>query len=113
MKNLVNRSRMLILFGMLAPMVWCFAAHANTSGGDTWRFQIAPYAWLAGQKGTVATLPGLPPADWDANINLGYQWTQGFSSTIGYRYLDVDYADDGFLYDVAQDGLVLGLSWRF
>ena len=50
---------------------------------------------------------------WDANINLGYQWTKGFASTIGYRYLDIDYEDDGFLYDVAQDGLVLGLSWRF
>jgi hypothetical protein len=50
---------------------------------------------------------------WDANINFGYQWTTGLSSTIGYRYLDVDYADGGFLYDVAQDGIVLGLSWRF
>jgi len=25
----------------------------------------------------------------------------------------VDYEEDDFLYDVAQDGLVLGLSWRF
>jgi hypothetical protein len=50
---------------------------------------------------------------WDANINLGYQWTKGFSTTLGYRYLDVDYEDGDFLYDVAQDGLVLGLSWRF
>mgnify|MGYP000488264672 FL=1 len=50
---------------------------------------------------------------WDANINLGYQWTKRFSTTFGYRYLDVDYEEDDFLYDVAQDGLVLGLSWRF
>jgi hypothetical protein len=50
---------------------------------------------------------------WDANLNLGYQWTTGFSTTIGYRYLDVDYEKDAFLYDVAQDGLILGLSWRF
>jgi hypothetical protein len=50
---------------------------------------------------------------WDANINLGYQWTKGFSTTLGYRYLDVDYDDDGFLSDVAQSGLTLGLSWRF
>jgi hypothetical protein len=27
--------------------------------------------------------------------------------------LDVDYEDDGFLYDVAQQGITLGLSWRF
>jgi len=50
---------------------------------------------------------------WDASVNLGYQWTKGFSTTLGYRYLDVDYEDGDFLYDVAQDGLVLGLSWRF
>jgi len=50
---------------------------------------------------------------WDASINLGYQWTETFSTTIGYRYLDVDYEDDGFLYDVAQDGPTLGLSWCF
>ena len=50
---------------------------------------------------------------WDANANIGYQWTDTFSTTIGYRYLDVDYEDGGFLYDVAQDGITLGLSWRF
>ncbi len=50
---------------------------------------------------------------WDGLINLGYQWTAAFSTTIGYRYLDVDYEEDDFLYDVSQDGLVLGLSWRF
>jgi hypothetical protein len=249
-------------------LLWCLflllffslPAHAATADNDTWHFQLAPYAWLAGQKGTVATLPPLPPADididfyddilgningalmlvgearkgrygmvmdivytdieledptpgpfftlldsrtqswivsvtglyrlveeqdafldliggarywsvdstlilqegllpsrsisneenwvdpmiglkglsalgdsrffvsgflaiggfgagsdfmWDANVNLGYQWTETFSTTFGYRYLDVDYEDGDFLYDVAQDGLILGLSWRF
>jgi hypothetical protein len=50
---------------------------------------------------------------WDAMINLGYQWTAMFSTTVGYRYLDVDYDEGDFVYDVYQDGLVLGLSWRF
>jgi len=50
---------------------------------------------------------------WDASINFGYQWTRSFSTTVGYRYLDVDYDNNGFLYDVAQDGLTLGLSWQF
>ena len=49
---------------------------------------------------------------WDANMNLGYQWTETFSTTLGYRYLDVDYEKDGFLYDVSQHGPLLGLSWR-
>ncbi len=50
---------------------------------------------------------------WDVNLNLGYQWTESISTTIGYRYLDVDYEDGDFLYDVYQDGVVLGFSYRF
>ena len=264
MKNRTCKNFILIVFGALSAMVWCSSTHAESKGADKWHFQLAPYAWLAGQKGKVASLPPLPPADvdvdfyddivgnikgaimlagearkgrfgvvmdvaytdiemedptplgifysaltsrtktwmvsgaglyrlaehensfldaiggvrywsidseltlkgprfaflsersvsnkedwidpiigvkgltpigdskffvsgafviggfgvgsdfmWDALINFGYQWTKGFSTTIGYRYLDVDYEDDGYLYDVAQDGLILGLSWRF
>jgi hypothetical protein len=258
-----NRFRFSILLfcSLLFFQTFSFSAHADATSSDQWEFQLAPYAWLAGQNGKVATLPGLPPADididfyddiwgninlagmlvgearkgryglfmdivytdiemddpapygilysavdtqtkswmvsiaglyrlverqnrfldviagvrywsvdtdltlkagllpersisnsedwvdpliglkglsalgnskffisgglaiggfgagsdffWDANINLGYQWTKGFSTTVGYRYLDVDYEKDDFLYDVAQDGLTLGLSWRF
>ena len=50
---------------------------------------------------------------WDANVNLGYQWTDGFSTSIGYRYLAVDYSDGGFLYDVVQQGPTFALIWRF
>lgn len=50
---------------------------------------------------------------WDISINFGYRWGKTFSTTIGYRYLDVDYEEDGFLYDVAQQGPVLGLTWVF
>lgn len=50
---------------------------------------------------------------WDLSINFGYRWGEIFSTTIGYRYLDVDYEDDGFLYDVAQHGPTLGLTWVF
>jgi hypothetical protein len=50
---------------------------------------------------------------WDVNANLGYQWTETFATTLGYRYLDVDYENDDFLYDVAQDGITIGFSWRF
>jgi hypothetical protein len=260
MKNSICKSFIFIFIGALSTIAWCFSAYAESNAGDEWKFQIAPYAWLAGQEGKVATLPPLPPADidvdfyddvlgnikgalmlvgearkgryglvmdvaytdieveeptpgpffttiksrtkswivsaaglyrlaererafldlvggirywsvdselslsagligpreisnkkdwvdplvglkgltpigkskffvsgafvfggfgvgsdfmWDANINLGYQWTKTFSTTLGYRYLDVDYDDDGFLYDVAQSGLTLGLSWRF
>lgn len=50
---------------------------------------------------------------WDADVNLGYRWTDGFSTTIGYRYLSVDYADGGFVYDVVQQGPTVALIWNF
>jgi len=246
---------------MLCILATCLSAQAESRSGDEWTFQIAPYAWLAGQNGKVSTLPGLPPADidvdfyddilgningalflvgevrkgrwgglvdiaytdietedptpygilystvtsrtkswmvsaaglyrlvekdrafvdliagirywnidsqlslaagvlpartisnkedwidpivglkglsplggskffvsgglviggfnvgsdfmWDAWANFGYQWTKGFATTVGYRYLDVDYQEDDYLYDVAQQGIVLGLGWQF
>ncbi len=50
---------------------------------------------------------------WDVFGNLGYQWTDGFSTSIGYRYLTVDYSNGGFRYDVIQQGPTLALIWRF
>lgn len=50
---------------------------------------------------------------WDITVNFGYRWGETFSTSIGYRYLDVDYEDDGFLYDVSQQGPLLGLTWVF
>lgn len=40
---------------------------------------------------------------WDGMLNLGYPWTASFSTTIGYRYLEVDYDEDNFLYDVSHN----------
>lgn len=260
MKPAGNKISVLIVCSVFFSLLPWYSAHAASQESDAWNFQLAPYLWFAGMDGTLATLPGLPPADvdmdfwddiadnidgsfmligearkgrygvfmdisysdieddnatagpyfssvvseteswivsatgfyrmienpgvfldliagirywsvdsalelrpgllpggkvsktedwvdplvglkgfsslgaskffvsgglflggfgagsdfmWDANVNLGYQWGEMFSTTIGYRYLDVDYEDNGFLYDVAQHGPVLGLSWRF
>ena len=50
---------------------------------------------------------------WDAYANLRYQWTPTFATTVGYRYLDVDYSNDGFVYDVSQDGILMGPGWKW
>jgi hypothetical protein len=46
-------------------------------------------------------------------MDLGYQWSRTFGTTLGYRYLDVDYDEDDYLYDVVQQGIILGLGWRW
>lgn len=50
---------------------------------------------------------------YDLNLNLGYQWTDAIGTVVGYRLFDVDYDHKGFLWDVQQGGLGLGLAWRF
>ena len=114
-----------ISVGLLYGLLTCFPAHVEPQSGDQWTFQIAPYAWLAGQKGTAGTLPGLPLTDvdvdfyddvlgnikgalflvgetrkgrWGVTADIAYtQWTRTFGTTLGYRYLDVDYDEDDYL----------------
>ena len=65
MKRVVLKVLVLFAMGLLGSLSFCLAANAQSccDGGDKWEFQISPYAWLAGQKGRTATLPGLPAAD--------------------------------------------------
>lgn len=44
---------------------------------------------------------------------IGYQWTPAIGTAVGYRMFDVDYDDDGFVYDARQQGWQLGLTWAF
>jgi hypothetical protein len=46
--------------------------------------------------------------NWDVMGGVGYQWTDTFSTVLGYRALGVDYEDDGFVYDVIQQGVAFG-----
>lgn len=47
------------------------------------------------------------------SLNIGYQWNDAIGTTLGYREFDVDYDEDGFVYDIKQPGWTLGLTWRF
>ncbi|MEQ1950059.1 hypothetical protein [Mesorhizobium sp. CN2-181] len=51
--------------------------------------------------------------DWDVAGGLGYRINDRFSATLGYRALGVDYSDDGFLFDVVEQGPIVGLTIRF
>lgn len=50
---------------------------------------------------------------YDLNFNIGYQWNKAIGTGIGYRLYDVDYNKDDFLYDVKQQGWLIGLTWAF
>lgn len=51
--------------------------------------------------------------DWDVMVGIGYNINETLSATLGYRALGVDYSDEGFLFDVVQQGPIAGLSIRF
>ena len=80
---------------------------------------------LVGVRGNYAFTPqfyavgwglvgaGGADVDWDVMAGVGYNINETFSATFGYRALGVDYSDDGFLFDVVQQGPIAGLTIRF
>lgn len=51
--------------------------------------------------------------DWDTAAGLGYSFNDRISAVVGYRALGVNYESDGFLFDVVQQGPILGAVIRF
>jgi hypothetical protein len=50
---------------------------------------------------------------WQIYTGLGKEFKQKYSLLLGYRYLDVDYKNGGFLYDTHMNGLLTGFAIRF
>jgi opacity protein-like surface antigen len=50
---------------------------------------------------------------WQASLGADYALSKTTSASFGYRYFSVDYDDDGFRYDMKNDGLYLGMTFRF
>lgn len=50
---------------------------------------------------------------YEISANVGYQWNDAIGTSIGYRMFDVDYDNDGYVYDVKQQGWQAGLTWSF
>lgn len=44
---------------------------------------------------------------------VGYQFTQTTSGVLGYRYMSVDRRSGSFIYDVEQDGPLVGVVFNF
>lgn len=50
---------------------------------------------------------------WQGSLGLDYAYSKSVTAKLGYRYLKVDYDKDGFRYDMANDGLYVGLGFLF
>lgn len=91
----------------------------SVSDGATWadgmaglrgHYSITPKIYLTGW-GLVGA--GAADLDWDIAAALGYRIDSRFSALLGYRALGVDYSKDDFVFDVVQEGPIIGLSMRF
>ena len=51
--------------------------------------------------------------DWQVEATLEYKVHDSFTLQAGYRYLAVDYDDDGFVWDVSMQGPVIGAKFQF
>lgn len=56
---------------------------------------------------------GQADLDWDLSAGVGYEFNDSISAVAGYRALGVDYSHDRFVFDVVQQGPILGLVVRF
>jgi hypothetical protein len=92
----------------------------SRSDGATWvdgmaglrgNYSITPKVYLTGW-GLVGA--GGADIDWDVAGAIGYRFNDRISAVAGYRALGVDYSnDDGFVFDVVQQGPILGMVVRF
>ncbi len=83
------------------PMI---GVKARIETGTPWFFNV----W-----GMVGGFGASSDISWDVLGGAGYQWNERFSFVAGYRALGVDYSDDGFVYDVVQQGPYLGTIIKF
>lgn len=50
---------------------------------------------------------------YEFNANIGYQFTDNISAAVGYRYFDVNYDKNDYVYDIVQQGWLAGVSFSF
>lgn len=50
---------------------------------------------------------------WQVIGTIGYRFSEAFSASVGYRYLDVDYEDDDFVFDTVTAGFIAGVTFSF
>lgn len=50
---------------------------------------------------------------WQVALGATYHFSDKYAVSAGYRYLDIDYDDDGFIFDGNLEGIQIGLMFKF
>lgn len=86
------------------------ATWVDAMAGFRGNYAITPEIYLTGW-GLIGA--GQADLDWDVAAAIGYRFRDTISAVVGYRALGVDYSKDGFVFDVVQQGPILGMVIRF
>ena len=97
----LNRPETNRSFSWTDPVIGLRYSHPLT---DNWQL------WLRGDIGgfDVSTQRMI-----NTTADLQYLFNDTFSFTVGYRYLQIDFKEDDFLYDVNLKGVYLGVGIHF
>ncbi len=78
------------------------------------RFRVSlDKGWFANLKGDAGGFGIGSQVTWQIYTGIGKEIKNKYSLLLGYRYLDVDYQNGGFLYDTHMSGLLAGFGIRF
>jgi opacity protein-like surface antigen len=69
--------------------------------------------WVFQARGDVGGFDVGSELTWQLIGAVGYRFNDSWDVRAGYRYLDVDYTNGGFLYDVATRGFIVGVAYTF
>jgi hypothetical protein len=68
--------------------------------------------WFLAGQGLIG-VAGDSDSYWDLYGGIGYNLGETFAVVAGYRHKEVDYRDNGFIWDIEMSGPLLGLSIKF
>ena len=99
----------------------CLSCPDSANDGDTW---VDPLLGIKGRTdlgsnfyvtawGMIGGFGVSSDLMWDLLGGIGYEFSDTFSLVAGYRAVSVDYENDGFVYDIVQQGPILGAVFRF
>jgi hypothetical protein len=80
--------------------------------GASFNYQLAP-DWSVAVSGSVGGFGVAADLEWSMTGGVTHHAGKTWGVVLGYRYLAIDYSDDGFVYDVAQHGPLLGVVFDF
>ena len=80
--------------------------------GASFQAPIAPN-WAFKAYGDIGGFGIGSHLSWQLRGDVQYDLSQRWSLTAGWRHLDIDYDDNGFVFDAAMDGPIVGATYRF